>query len=578
MSKRKMSTIILFVVVVILLFVAMATSTGGDPFLSKNGLWSILPPLVAISLAFVTQNVVVSLLIGVMVGTFLISMDGFNFFYSITNSFVLATQNMLNVLADKWNAGIILQVLTIGGLVALITKLGGAKAIAEALSKKAKGAVSSQIITWICGLIIFFDDYANALIVGPIMRPITDKNNISREKLAFIIDATAAPVAGIAWISTWIGAEISYIRDGLDIAGITGVSPYNLFISTIPYRFYNILMLCFVVFTAVMLKDFGPMLTAERKARFGKSDYSQKTVKNTTQEPVSQPESGKANILNALIPLGVLVVGSFLGFYLNGQAAILESEDAELIAYLSNPLSFDAIKECFGNADASIVLFQSALLASITALIMGMITKTFNIEDGISTWVSGVKSLIITGVILILAWSLSTAIKELGTAKFLVNALSDSIPQFILPGIIFVLGAVISFATGTSYGTMGILMPLAIPFAHAVSPGNNSYLLACSSAVLTGAIFGDHCSPISDTTILSSMGADCDHIAHVKTQMLYAIVVAVVALVFGYIPLGMGVPIIIALPVSIAVIVSIIHFVGKKPEGSTEGVVAVSGR
>lgn len=562
MNSRKRNTIIVSVVVVVLLLIAMATSGSEGGFLAKDGIWSILPPLVAITLAFVTQNVVISLLMGVMVGTFLISMDGFNLLFSIQNSFIMSTEIMLGSLADSWNAGILLQVLAIGGLIALITKLGGAKAIAEGLAKRARGPVSAQVVTWIMGIIVFFDDYANSLIVGPIMRPVTDKNLVSREKLSFIVDATAAPVAGIALISTWVGYEISCIRDGLDLAGITDVSPYNLFVVTIPYRFYNILMLVFVVLTAVMMKEFGPMLGAENRARGG-NPLTEKGYSNKDEaiEYVAEDSS----IWSAIIPLGVLIVGSFLGFYLNGRAAILGGEDAGLISLVTGSFSFKVLQECFGNADASIVLFQAALLACFVAFGMGIITKKFDMEEGVNVWLSGVKSLIITGVILLLAWSLSSTIGELGTAAFIVKALAGVIPKFVVPALIFILASIISFATGTSYGTMGILLPLAIPFAARISPSDQQYLIACSSAVLTGAIFGDHCSPISDTTILSSMGADCDHIAHVNTQLPYSLAVAAIAAVVCYIPVGLGLSVWIALPIGIAACAAVLLVFGKNP-------------
>ena len=231
-------------------------------------------------------------------------------------------------LSDSWNAGIILQVLTIGGLIGLVTKMGGARAVAEGLAKKAKGPISAQIITWVLGLLVFFDDYANSLIVGPIMRPVTDKMRISREKLAFVIDATAAPVAGIALISTWIGYEIGLIKDAYESIGQT-VNAYGVFIETIPYRFYNILMLLFVVLTAIFLREFGPMLNAERRARkYNKvlADGAEPMVAEDIEdlEPI---DSKKLNVWNAIIPIGAMIVFSFLGFYYNGYQAIMGGED-----------------------------------------------------------------------------------------------------------------------------------------------------------------------------------------------------------------------------------------------------------
>jgi Na+/H+ antiporter NhaC len=528
------------------------------------GWFSIIPPLVAITLAFITKNVVLSLFIGIFSGAFILQLADSNFIMAIVQAFLSIVDYVLASLSDSWNAGIILQVLTIGGLIGLVAKMGGAKAVAESLAKKAKGPVSAQIITWILGILIFFDDYANSLIVGPIMRPVTDKMKVSRERLAFVVDATAAPIAGIALISTWVGYEIGLINDAYASIGQT-VNAYGVFIDTIPYRFYNILMLLFVLCTAFFLKEFGPMLKAERRARkYNKviADGSTPMVADDIEqlEPI---EGKKLNVWNAIIPIGSLIVFAFIGFYYNGFNEIMGGEDAVLIELLQNsPASFAAIRETFGASDASVVLFQAALIASIIAMIMGVSQKLFKIGEAIDIWVKGMKSLVITGVILLSAWSLSGVIGDLGTADFLVSMLSDTMPAFLLPSIIFILGAIISFATGTSYGTMGILMPLAIPLAAALSPDPN-FVVMSAGAVLTGAIFGDHCSPISDTTILSSMGAASDHLDHTKTQLPYAITVAILTVVVGYIPVALGLSIWIVLPLAMVATAAFVYFVGK---------------
>ncbi len=530
----------------------------------KFGWFTILPPLVAIVLAFITKDVVISLFIGILSGSFLLNLSSGNPFYALIQAFLDFVQRALNSLADPWNAGIVLQVMAIGGVISLVSRMGGARAIAEALAKKAKSPISAQIITWLLGIFVFFDDYANSLIVGPIMKPVADKMKISREKLAFIIDGTAAPIAGIAVISTWIGYEISLIKDAYASIG-QSVNAYGLFLSTIPYRFYNILILVFIVLIALMGRDFGPMLKAERRARTtGKllSDTAKPMVSDETTE--LEPREGiKLSIWNAIIPIGILIIGAFAGFYYNGYQAIMGGEDKALIQMLqTSPASFDALRETFSASDASVVLFQSALLASIVAIIMGASQKIFKVGEAIDVWITGMKSLIITAVILLLAWSLSAVIKELGTATFLVSILSNSIPKFLLPSIIFIFGSVISFATGSAYGTMGILMPLTIPLAYAISP-DPTYVVINVSAVLTGAIFGDHCSPISDTTIMSSMGSACDHLDHTSTQMVYALTIAACTILFGYIPAGLGLPIYIVLPLSIGLVAAVVRFVGK---------------
>ena len=570
MKKRNfrliLMTTMLFIMTTALSFADEVDVAGQNA--AKFGIWTLIPPLVAISLAFITKNVIVSLVIGIMSGGFILNISGNNPFMALFYSFLDLIQRAVNSLADPWNAGIILQVLAIGGVINLVGKMGGAKAIAEALSKRAKSAKSAQIITWVAGLLVFFDDYANSLIIGPMMRPVTDKMKISRERLAFIIDATAAPVAGIAIISTWIGLEVGLIGSAFDSIGVE-TNAFGVFLNTIPFRFYNILILGFIVITALLLKDFGPMRKAEIECRRGGLNLSsnEDVNKELSKHDELEPLPGvKLSVWNAIIPIGALILGALFAFYYSGYTAIMGGEDSAVIQLMQNsPASFDAIKEAFSNADASVALFQSAFFAGLVAIIMGVAKKIFTLSQALDIWVDGMKTLIITGVILICAWSLSSVIKELGTAKYLIQLLSGSLPPFILPSLIFVLGAIISFATGTSYGTMGILMPLAIPLAYSINP-EMSYIIVATSAVLTGAIFGDHCSPISDTTILSSMGAGCNHIDHVRTQMPYAIFVAVITIVFGYIPAGFGLPVYVVLPIAFVAMFIGIQIFGKSVE------------
>lgn len=539
-----------------------ADSSKGAANSQIFGFWTLVPPLVAIILAFISRNVVLSLFLGVFSGAMMLETTGFDFYHGLLGSFQRVSNEILGSLADPWNAGIVLQCLAIGGLIAVVSKMGGTLAVAEALARKAKGPRSAQFFTWLMGLVIFFDDYANSLTVGPIMRPVTDRMRVSREKLAFIIDATAAPIAGIALISTWVAYEVGLIKDGFEQIGIQ-MNAYGAFVETIPYRFYNIFILFFVLAGIMMLREFGPMLKAEKRAREHGKVLSDEANPMASEE-TTQLEPGShvvPSIWNAIIPIGTLIVAAFLGFYFNGLSAI---DNPEMLAKIKDaPYSFFAIRECFGASDASVVLFQAALLAGIVAIVMGISKKIFSIEEAITTWVLGIKSMNITAVILLLAWSLSGIIKELGTAMWLVSVLSDALPAFLLPSIIFVLGSVISFATGTSYGTMGILMPLAIPLAWAINP-DQAYLLLNVGAVLTGAIFGDHCSPISDTTILSSMGSACDHIDHVRTQLTYAIAVGSVSILFGFLPAGLGLSPMITLPVGLIAILGLLFFFGKR--------------
>lgn len=531
----------------------------------KFGILTLIPPLVSVVLAFITKNVVISLFLGVLSGCFMLQILEYNVFLAILESFLKLVSLILDSLADPWNAGIILQVLVIGGIINLVSRMGGAKAVAEALARKAKGARSTQIVTWLLGICVFFDDYANALIVGPIMKPVADKMKVSREKLAFVIDATAAPIAGIAIISTWIGLEVGLINDGYAKIGLEA-DAFSVFLNTIPYRFYNILILIFVVLTAITLREFGPMRKAELRARREEQLLEDIKFSKEQIEETSVKEGVKLSVWNAIIPIGTLIISALISFYYSGYSSIMSGDDILLQQLIKqSPLSFTAIRECFGVANASSSLFQAALFSSIVTIILGVCKKIFTISEAIDTWIDGMKGLLITGVILLLAWSLGSVIKEVGTADYLITLLSSSLPKFILPSVIFIFGAVISFSTGTAYGTMSILMPLAIPLAYAIYP-DNTYVVMSTSAVLTGAIFGDHCSPISDTTILSSMGAGCSHIDHVKTQMWYSLFVGLVTILFGYIPIGLGVPIYVALPMAIIVLIALTYFLGKPIE------------
>lgn len=557
-SKFKMGLIIAGVVIALFVLSLYISNLPGGDNAVRLGLLTLIPPLVAICLAFITKETILSLFTGVFIGEFMLCINDTNIITTAVNAFLKLGTEVISVISDPWNAGILLQCLLIGGVIQLVTKMGGAQALADEFAKRADSPRKAQLFTWLLGLFVFFDDYANSLIVGPIMRPVMDKLKVSREKLAFVVDATAAPVAGIAIISTWIGLEISLIASGFQSIGMD-VSGFGIFLQTIPYRFYNIFILIFIVISAVTLYEFGPMKKAEQNARLSTGIKEVNTDLSSGFSDVKPVEGIKLSVWNAVIPILTLIIGALIAFYWNGYLTILDGNDAALIALMKNsPLSFEAIFEALSNSDASVALFQAALLASIVAILMAVCEKILTIEDAISEWVGGMKTIVLTGVILILAWSLGGVIGEIGTAQYLVSVLKGTIPAFILPALIFVLGAVISFSTGTAYGTISILMPLAIPLSWAISP-DMGFAVTCTSGVLTGAIFGDHCSPISDTTILSSMGTSCNHIAHVQTQMYYAIFVAIITIFVGYIPAGFGVPWFVSIPIGV-----IVMFVGLK--------------
>ena len=516
-SVADIAGIIVIIAAFIIPVVAGITGTAPDGADAEEsaailGIITLIPPVLALVLAFLTRNVILSLFIGVLSGTWIISLMHGDIIGAVAGAFFSSTEYFIGTFADRWNAGILMQVLVIGALIAIITRMGGMRAIAESVKKWAKGPRSAQLTTWIMGFIIFFDDYANALIIGPIMRPVCDKFRISRERLAYIVDSTAAPIAGIFVISTWIGTELVNLNEGLAIAGITGVSAYSLFIDTIPYRFYNLLALFFVFASALLLREYGPMLAAEIRARktgetiregseipdgVNKADPVKNTVNDECAVLETSEKAIKSSIWNAVIPIGVLIISAVILFYTNGANAIMAGDgliSAEEFATLG---TLDAIRDAYSSSDASIVLFQAALLACIVAVVMGFVQKIFSLREGIETWAHGMKSMLYVCIILILAWSIGSIIGDLGTAHYLIGALSENLPMWIVPALIFIIAGIISFATGTAYGTMAILLPLVIPLSAAISGHHNgneldsiySYIVVCSSGVLTGAIF-----------------------------------------------------------------------------------------
>lgn len=515
--------------------------------------WSLLPPLVAILLAFVTRQVFLSLFLGVFIGSAML-VDG-NFFVKLIQGYMGSCTAVIESVADKFHAGILIFTLTIGGMIGVISRMGGTKAIAAALAEKAKTVRSAQLFTMLMGVAVFFDDYANTLIVGPTMRPLTDAKRISREKLSYIVDSTAAPVAGMALISTWVGYELGLINDALKAVGIEANS-YEIFLRSIPFRFYDILALVLVFLVGYLMKDFGPMLTAERRARKTGKVLADGAVPMSSLEFDTAESSKDVNLRmsNALVPIITLVVVSFVGLWYSGGGTKL-------------PFNLAGIRDAFGEADASVALFWGAACGSIVAICMGIFQKIITMNEAFKAWVNGAKSLVITCVILVFAWSLGSIAKEVGTADYLVGIITGALPAALLPALVFIISCIVAFATGTSWGTMAIMMPLAIPLANSYAPGViGNLFLATLGAVLTGAIFGDHCSPISDTTIMSSMASSSDHIDHVRTQMPYALVVAGVAAVVGYLPGGFGLSPFISIILGIVVLYLIVRFIGKNPE------------
>jgi len=510
--------------------VLRSTSTRSIP-----GWLSILPPLLAIGMALVYRRVVPALFFGVWVGAVLaIGLSPWGAFKGLLDTFEVY---VLNAMATSSHVAIILFSLMIGGMVGIISKNGGTLGIVERLTGFASNSQRGQVVTGILGVSIFFDDYANTLIVGNTMRPVTDRLRISREKLAYIVDSTAAPISTLALVTTWIGYQVGLL--GTAIENIEGFSQgaYSVFLNSIPYNFYPLLALFFVFLVAYQGLDFGPMYRAERRAReTGEVLGDEANVDEAAAEgeELAPPEGTPHRAFNAVIPILVLVGGVLVGLYATGVQAV--GADASL-------------SDIIGEANSYTALMWGSLMGVLVAAALSLGQGILDLEQTVEAWYEGLKSMLFAMIILVLAWALSNITDVLHTADYLVSVLGETLPAGVVPAIIFVLAAATAFATGSSWGTMGILMPLVVPLVWAVlvqngmdAPAHYHILYSSVSCVLAGSVWGDHCSPISDTTILSSMASGCDHIEHVRTQLPYALSVGTVAILLGTLPAGFGMP------------------------------------
>ncbi|MUV38979.1 uncharacterized protein JNUCC1_02851 [Lentibacillus sp. JNUCC-1] len=462
------------------------------------GIWSLLPPLIAIVLALFTRNVIPALFAGVWVGATM--MSGGNPFVGLYATF---SDVILPNLGDEWNATVLAYCGLFGVLVVFLQKTGGATAIAEAISKKVKTPRAAQGTTMLFGIIIFFEDYFNALTVGSVMRSVTDKMRVSREKLAYIVDSTSAPMCLLAPVSTWVVFVMGLIGAQFVALGMDG-SEYLTYIATIPFNFYSILAILLVGLVIWRKWDFGPMAKAEHRAR-----TTGKLIRDGAEPPTDDQMSDVEMIeghtpkkRNMIVPIVVLLALIPPLFLWTG-------------GYPEND-----IVTAVGESDGAISILIAAFVAGIVGLFMGIGQKLFSFKEAMSLYVSGFRSMMIVYIILVLAWSIGTVTQELGTAAYIVEFVQRTTAPGIIPVLLFLFGAVIAFTTGTSYGTFAILVPIAMPIAASLDGVSMSLAIA---AVLSGGIFGDHCSPISDTTILSSAGSASDHIDHVNTQIPYAI-------------------------------------------------------
>ncbi len=470
--------------------------------------WALLPPIIAIGLALITKEVYSSLFVGIFVGGLLYS--NFNLEMTIEHVFV---DGMIAQLSDGWNVGILIFLVILGAIVALMNKAGGSAAFGEWASTHIKSRVGAQLATIALGCLIFIDDYFNCLTVGSVMKPVTDKHKVSREKLSYLIDATAAPVCIIAPISSWAAAVSGFVE---------GENGLALFIRTIPYNFYALLTIVFMI-TAVLLKvEFGPMKKAEKDA-MEKLEEKIAEVQKTNE---------RAKVVDLVLPIFVLIVACVFGMVYTGGF-------------------FDGTNfiEAFAGSDASVGLVYGSFIGIIFTIVYFLCRRLISFKDSMECIPEGFKAMVPAILILTFAWTLKAMTDSLGAADYVAGVVEGSAAglQMLLPAIIFVIACLLAFATGTSWGTFGILIPIVVAVFQQT---DYTMMIIAMSACMAGAVCGDHCSPISDTTIMASAGGECVHINHVNTQLPYAILVAAISFV-TYIVAGLTRTAWISLPVGL---------------------------
>ncbi|MDF0532892.1 Na+/H+ antiporter NhaC family protein [Shewanella sp. A32] len=479
---------------------------------------SLLPPVVAIILAIMTRKVLLSLGVGILIGTLLLNQ------WSVTDSAIYLSDKVSglfwsNGAPNSWNLYILGFLIVLGMITALITVSGSARAFANWAKQHIRKRRDAKLLTMFLGCVVFIDDYFNSLVVGSICKPLTDRYYISRAKLAYLLDSTAAPVCVISPVSSWGAYIIALIGGILTTHGVTSMGHLTAFVEMIPMNFYPLFALLLLLFVAMFELDVGPMRRHELSARKGQLYDEAKGVPPGATAELAEAETGKVGGL--FIPISVLVVAT-LYFMIASGADVLSSE--------GKPFS---VIGAFEKTDVSSSLFFGALLGLFTTLVLAVRQKLSFKEIALGIYV-GAKSMLPAIYILLFAWTISGIIGQLETGKFMASLAGGNIPFALLPAVLFVLAGFTAFATGTSWGTFGIMLPIAADMAMGTHQG---MMLPMMAAVLSGSVFGDHCSPISDTTILSSTGASCHHIDHVMTQLPYALLVAVISL-GGYLVMG----------------------------------------
>ena len=550
-----------FAIAAMLVLLAAADARGADSLdmpeaalVSHDGAgWlSVLPTLVAFVLAAALRQVILALFAGVWVGAFLIAGPSAS---SVWQGMLdAASEHVIKAVADTGHAALIVSTLMLGGMVGVVSRNGGVHGIVQLVTAWASSVRRGQLATFGMGIVLFFDDYANTLIVGKTMRPVADALRISRAKLAYLVDCTAAPVATLALISTWIGLQLGLIDAAISEIPEIDASAYGVFLHSLAYNFYPLLTLCFVAAIAITGRDFGPMRGAERAAAQGEA-----STETLEHDPDTEPKPDMpARPTNAYLPFAALLAAMLGGLYVTG---------------VRETGSGTGLTEIIGAADVYTALVWATLTGVVAAAALSFGQRILSLGETVDAWFAGARSMLYAVIVLVLAWSLSGVNSELHTAEYLASQLGDALDARLMPTVVFALAAVTAFATGTSWGTMGILTPLVVPlvWTSAALQGladADHLLYASVSAVLAGAVMGDHASPISDTTILSSAATSCDHLEHVRTQLPYALMVGGISILAGLLPAGFGLPWWICLVVGAACVVAVVWWLGeRRPDG-----------
>ena len=660
---------------------ALAADVPGPDFLTADAAGAdlrwlcLVPPVVAIVLAVVLKEVVTALIAGLFGGAVVLACgpviagEASPWLVPVAAFTGMLEDVVVPQATDLYHVQTILFTLLLGATVGVMSASGGTRGLVEAVAGGARTRTRAQATVWGLGFLVFFDDYSNTLLLGGTTRPLTDRLKVSREKLAFLIDSTAAPVAGLALVSTWVGVEMSYISDGFTDIGAGGAG-YDVFLATVPYRFYPIYLLAFVAAVAFTGRDFGPMRRAELRAATGGGVESPGTAAGKSVEMPDDPDAAP-RWSNAAVPLVVLIgLLGWLMWYsgaqtvakldparvpgtvaevreraeaaadraadlaaarelavvrgepaadatveelaaraaalreradLAGAAAEPAAEAAELAGELNGlltdlaalpggavPGGWAYARLVIAKADSFVALLYAAAAASLVAVAMALLSRSLSLAEAVDAWIAGARGMFTAEVILLLAWSIAAVCGALETGPYLGALVGDAVPVEWLPAIGFVLAGGVAFAVGSSWGTMGILLPILIPIVWNLikaGPGGevtgqqavfevasgSAVMLGTIGAVLAGAIWGDHCSPISDTTVLSSASAQCGHLDHVATQFPYAVTVGAVSILLGYLPAGFGVPWWALLPVGLLATVAVVRFAGRPVDATADG-------